>query len=155
MIDGFVNKFMDNQIDNVVKIRKEYYQIFPELNELMGKVNKNLNRDPFSAGVFLGVEKGKEFRPSIALLDMVGVRTEKLVVVDDKAEWLFLCGRDVFAQSVVDSRVKSGPAIVLNKRKEVLGYGDVVGDMAKRQQVYLKNILDKGDFLRREMRKRR
>lgn len=155
MIEGFVNKFMEKQIDNVVKIRKEYYHLFPELRELMDKVNKNLNREPFSAGVFLGVEKGKEFRPSIALLDMVGVQTERLVVVDDKAEWLFLCGRDVFASSVVDSRVKSGPAIVMNKRKEVLGYGQVVGDMAKRQQVYLKNILDKGEFLRREMGKRR
>lgn len=155
MIESFVSKFMEKQIDNVMKIRKEYYHVSPELHELMEKVDKNLNREPFSAGVFLGVEKGKQFQPSIALLDMVGAQTGRLVVVDDKAEWLFLCGRDVFAKSVIDSRVRSGPAIVMNRRKEVLGYGRVVGDLGKRQQVYLKNMLDKGDFLRREMGKKR
>ena len=72
-------------------------------------------------------------------------------MVDDKAEWLFLCGRDVFAKSVVKANVKSGRVIVCNKGKEVLGYGNIVGELGRKDKVFVKNLLDKGDFLRREM----
>jgi len=154
MIDNFISQFTEQKLLHVVKVGRGYYQIMPELRELMEKTNKNLNREPYSAGLFLGEEKGKKFTPSLALLDMVGMTTHKWVTVDDKAEWLFLCGRDVFAQSVLKANVKSGIVLVANKNKEVLGYGKITGSLEKADQVYVTNILDKGDYLRREMKKR-
>jgi ribosome biogenesis protein Nip4 len=75
-------------------------------------------------------------------------------MVDDKAEWLFLCGRDVFGKSVVKANVNSGIALVVNSKKEVLGYGKITGELKNKERVFVKNILDRGDYLRREMGRR-
>jgi ribosome biogenesis protein Nip4 len=154
MIDSFIRQFTDQKLLHIVKIGRGYYQVVPELRKLMEKVDKNLRREAYSAGLFLGEEKGKKFLPSIALLDTLGHASHRWVMVDDKAEWLFLCGRDVFAKSVVKANVKSGIVLVSNKRGEVLGYGKITGDMSKKDKVYVKNFLDRGDFLRREMGKK-
>lgn len=140
-------------LNHVFKIGRNCYQVMPALDEAMQTIKKSTGRDPVSAGVFLGEEKGKVFRPSIALLDLLGRATDRWVTIDSKAEWLFLCGRDVFAKSVVKANVKSGVVLVASKEKEVLGYGKITGDLSKPDKVYIKNILDKGDFLRREMTK--
>ena len=155
MIEAFVKGFTEEKLVDVVKVGRGYYQLTPELQGLMESVNKSLNREPYSAGLFLGEEKGKRFFPSMALLDIIGKSSERWVIVDDNAEWLFLCGRDVFAKSVVDANVNRGIALVLNGKKEVLGYGKITGNILDKENVFVKNILDKGDFLRREMSKKR
>ena len=154
MINSFIKQFTEQNLLHLTKIGRNYYQILPELRKVMEQTRKNLNREPCSAGVFLGQEKGKKFYPSLALLDTIGRVTHRWVMVDDKAEWLFLCGRDVFAKSVIKANVSNGLVIVCNKNKEVLGYGRIVGTPKKKNTVYVKNILDKGDFLRRESGKK-
>ena len=121
---------------------------------MMEKIDASMNRTAFSAGLYLGEQKGAKFMPSLALLDMLGRASHRWVSVDDKAEWLFLCGRDVFAKSVVKANVKSGMVLVANKRGEILGYGKIAGSLEKADSVYIKNHLDRGDFLRREMGKK-
>ena len=153
MIDQFTRQFTEQKLLHIEKIGREYYQIGAELKELMVTADRNLNRNPISAGLYMGMERGKRFYPSLALLDTIGRVTERWNTVDDKAEWLFLCGRDVFAGSVVKANVRHGLVLVANKRKEVLGYGKIVGDPDKSDSVFIKNILDKGDYLRREMKR--
>ncbi len=155
MIDSFISRFTDQKLLHVVKVGRNYYQMQNGLKDTMERINKSTGRDPFSAGLFLGEERSKRFYPSLALLDLLGRASHRWVMVDDKAEWLFLCGRDVFAKSVVKANVKSGLALVVSREKEVLGYGKVTGDLKDGEKVFLKNILDKGDFLRREMSKTR
>ncbi len=139
---------------HVQQIGREYYQILPPLRKVMEKIDAALGRPAFSAGLYLGEQKGKEFKPGLALLNMVSRASNCWVSVDDNAEWLFLCGRDIFAKSVVKSNVKSGIVLVANKRGEILGYGRITGDVSKKNSVYVKNILDRGDYLRRELVKR-
>ena len=153
MIADFIGQFTDMQLNHVQKFGREYYQIFPELDSAVALIRKNAGRDPVSAGVFLGEERRKVFVPSIALLDILGRSTDRWVVVDEKAEWLFLCGRDVFAKSVVNANVKDGIVLVASRKKEVLGYGAIAGDLSRPERVFIRNMLDKGDFLRREMSK--
>ena len=155
MIESFIRKFTDMPLNHVMKIGRQYFQVFPELKDAVETINKNLDREPFTAGVFLGEEKRNKFLPSIALIDIISRATDKWVTVDDNAEWLFLCGRDIFGKSVVKANVKKGMVLVGNKDKEVLGYGKITGNMDKPDQVYITNILDKGDFLRREMSKKK
>ncbi|NQU79027.1 hypothetical protein HQ545_04635 [Candidatus Woesearchaeota archaeon] len=152
MIDDFVSRFTEQKLCHIVKSGREYFQISPDLNAVMDKVSKNLNREPVCAGLFLGEDKGKRFRSSFALLELLGRASTRWVIVDEKAEWLFLCGRDVFSSSIVKSNVAKGDALVVNKHGEVLGYGKVVGNLNK-DCIYLDNIIDRGDFIRREMRK--
>lgn len=151
MIEQFTQQFTEQKLLHVVKIGRGYYQVLPELRSLMETIDKNLGRPAYSAGLFLGESKGNKFYPSPALLDSIGRATDQWVMVDDKAEWLFLCGRDVFASSVVKANVKRGLVLVANRNREVLGYGKIVGGLEKKDKVYIKNFLDKGDFLRREM----
>lgn len=153
MIEPFITQFTDQKLLHIHKIGRGYYQIMPPLKQVMEKLDKNLGREAFSAGIFLGEEKGKKFYPSPALLDIIGHASEQWVMVDDKSEWLFLCGRDVFGRGVVKANVKSGTVLVANKKQEILGYGKITGDLANKDKVFVKNFLDKGDYLRRDMKK--
>lgn len=153
-IERFISRFTENKLLHIIKIGKNYYHVLPELRKLMEKAGKNIGREAQYVGIFLGKEKEKNFIPSLALLDMIGRTTHRWVMVDDKAEWLFLCGRDIFSSSVVKANVKKGMVMICNKKKEILGYGDMAGTTNKKDNVHIKNILDKGDFLRREIRKK-
>jgi len=105
----------------------------------------------FYAGLYLGKSKGKKFFPSINLLNLIKDRTKNKIWIDKKTEWLFVCGRDIFASGIRRTSLTTGSpiALVLNQNNEVLGFGKM-GEDLKEKGVVVKNILDIGDFLRRE-----
>lgn len=109
----------------------------------------------FYAGVYLGRVKSGVFLPSFNLLKIVAEKegTNK-VFVDERSAWLFICGRDIFKRGIIKvegSRKKGDYTLVLNKHGECLGFGVILQnlDVAKKG-VAVKNVLDIGDFLRRE-----
>jgi ribosome biogenesis protein Nip4 len=77
------------------------------------------------------------------------------IVVDRKAAWLFVCGRDIFRRGILavhGSRRKGDYVLVLNEFGECLGFGKITHSLdAVETQVVVKNISDVGDFLRREV----
>jgi ribosome biogenesis protein Nip4 len=79
-------------------------------------------------------------------------------VVDDKAAWLFICGRDIFKEGVMQvegSREKGSYILILNKHGECLGFGKIRRNLDKvKSGVAVENVLDIGDFLRREKSQR-
>lgn len=91
----------------------------------------------------LGRIDRKGFHPSITLLDLLNSLTERKIVVNDKTAWLFLCGRNVLKEGIVERGAEEGHVLVTNERGEVLGYGKITG-------AGVTNKLDRGDFLRRE-----
>ena len=154
-IKAFVKRFNAKlEIDErlVVKKRNRYY--------LLSKTLKHQISDKFFfAGTYLGAVKGDSFFPSFILLRMIATRKANKIVVDNKTAWLFICGRDIFKQGIVKAtNLKKGHyALVLNKRNECLGFGKVTINIQQEidlRRVALKNILDIGDFLRREKPKR-
>ena len=122
------------------------------LNETLQRtVRKNF----YYAGIYLGKVKNGKFFPSFNLLSILAKGEANKIVVEKKAAWLFICGRDVFRKGVVavrGSRTKGAHTLVLNDFGECLGFGRVVGslDEAKKNEVVVRNISDIGDFLRRE-----
>ena len=138
-VEEFTKKFTGDKLKNVIKLQRNFFQVSDELLKFKSRIKK----EPFAIGTYLG--SGKPFHPSAALLDWVGERTKRYVEVDRKAAWLFLCGRDLFSNSILKKNVDKGLVIVKNEENEVLGYGEFTG-----RQVAIKNLLDKGDFLRRE-----
>ena len=108
----------------------------------------------FYAGTYLGKVKNGKFFPSFNLLAMLAKGEANKIVVDKKAAWLFICGRDVFQQGILavrDSRKKGDHTLVLNEFDECLGFGKIIGslDEAVKTEVAVKNVSDIGDFLRR------
>ena len=113
--------------------------------------------DFFCAGTYLGKVRGNVFFPSFSLLAMIAERVEaNKIVVDDKAEWLFICGRDIFfrgIKKVIGTKKRGELTLVLNSYGECLGFGKITLSLDEdkgKQKVAVKNISDIGDFLRRE-----
>jgi ribosome biogenesis protein Nip4 len=132
----------------IVEKSQRFYLLNPRLKKM-------LPTDFFYSGLYLGkVGKNGGFFPSFNFLNMlVGVATNK-VVVEAKAAWLFTCGRDIFREAIVKvmgSKHKGDAAIILNEFGECLGFGTLMeGLTGSEGNVAVKNVLDVGDFLRRE-----
>ena len=121
-------------------------------------LNENLKRhvpsDFLYAGTYLGETRHKEFVPSFPLLNMIAKTDASKVYVDERTEWLFICGRDIFKRGVKKTTGTAGRGdytLVMNLRGECLGFGQFLVDSAEeRESVAVQNLLDLGDFLRRE-----
>jgi ribosome biogenesis protein Nip4 len=125
-------------------------------------LSKNLKqktpKDFFYAGTYLGAVKGTGFFPSFLLLKKIAKTKANKLMVDKKTAWLFICGRDIFRKGILkgDNLKKGDYALVMNEHDECLGFGKIAANLRgapDSKQVAVKNILDIGDFLRREKRK--
>ena len=123
-------------------------------------VNKNLRgyiqKDFYYVGTYLGKVKKRKFFPSFNLLAILARGDANKIVVDKRAAWLFICGRDIFRRGILTVRgslKKSDHTLVINEFGECLGFGKIacrLDEKAKKTEVAVKNISDVGDFLRRE-----
>jgi ribosome biogenesis protein Nip4 len=125
---------------------------------LNDNLKKQIQQDFFYAGVYLGKLQGSRFFPSFSLLTMMTDSRANKTFVDRKTAWLFICGRDVFKKGVLHpkSTVRKGEyTLILNEFNECLGFGKILHNIRKEKdanKVVVKNILDLGNFLRREKR---
>jgi ribosome biogenesis protein Nip4 len=123
---------------------------------LNARLRKLVSPDFFHAGTYLGKARDGAFFPSLPLLAMMAMKESNRVTVNAKAEWLFICGRDIFKEGIVEvkgSKRKGAYTLVLNEQQECLGFGRIVKEPDKgrdKDQPTIRNILDIGDFLRRE-----
>ncbi|MGE5574921.1 MAG: hypothetical protein ACM3UL_02185 [Ignavibacteria bacterium] len=135
--------------DLMVEKNGRFYLVNPVLNSIV-------RQDFFYAGIYLGKAKEGKFFPSFNLLGMLAKKGANRVVLGRKAAWLFICGRDVLGKSIV--RVwgpgkKNTNTLVVNEFGECLGFGRIVGNLSGKGedgQIVVRNVLDVGDFLRRE-----
>ena len=128
----------------------EKQQCFYLLNPALRKVTCS---DFYYAGLYLGRVKNGVFFPSFNFLNMLVPIAANKVVLERKAAWLFICGRDVFRRGIVKfmgSQQKGAFTLVLNEFGECLGFGMVCAGVEELAGVVLRNVLDLGDFLRRE-----
>jgi ribosome biogenesis protein Nip4 len=149
-IDDFVSRFgTDISLDETLIVKKQsrYFLLDENLKQLASK-------DFFYAGTYVGKIKDGRFFPSVSFLELIARKEANKVTVDKKTEWLFTCGRDIFAQGIVNvigSGKRDDYTLVLNLYGECLGFGRILCNIdVKRQGLVIKNILDIGDFLRRE-----
>jgi ribosome biogenesis protein Nip4 len=156
VINDFVKQFdatvpLDKSC--VVRNRNRYY-LLPK------KMKQQIPKGFFHAGAYLGAIKGNSFFPSFLLLAMIGEHKANKLVIDKKTAWLFICGRDLFKHGIVKGRnLKKGDyTLILNQHDECLGFGKVMHNLLEeleKKEVAVKNVLDIGDFLRREKRQPR
>jgi ribosome biogenesis protein Nip4 len=149
-IQDFVGLFGTSiSLDESLIVRRgnRYFLVSASLKRLVSK-------DFFYAGTYLGKVKNGKFFPGFDLLSMLAKKRPNKVVVNMKTEWLFICGRDVFKQGilkVMGSPRKGDHVLVVNRHGECLGFGRAVSDLDEEGGgVAVKNVLDIGDFLRRE-----
>lgn len=141
-LNNFVKNFSDKEIDNVILNRDVYYLTNPDLR----KISTSININPISEGITLG-KQGKHFTPSAELLEIISKMTSNKIFVNEKAEWLFLCGRDIFESSIIKNQSEGRIFLVQNMKDENLGYAEKI---KQGKEFLIKNKFDRGDFLRRE-----
>lgn len=134
-IQEFLKNFTDEDIGEIELKKNTYY--FKSQNQI---------EQAISQGLPLGTT-GKYFKPSLYLLEILSKKSTNKILINDKAEWLFLCGRDVFQESITSDNSKTDLLLVQNQRNENLGLGKKTW---KGKKLIIKNIMDRGDFLRRE-----
>ena len=131
----------------VIEKDQRYYLLNPRIKKLM-------RIDFFYSGLYLGKVKNGVFFPSFNLLNMLVDVAANKVFLDRKAAWLFICGRDVFKQGITrffGAQSKGDCTLVMNEFGECLGFGRISEKMDTAEgRVVIRNILDVGDFLRRE-----
>ncbi len=144
LFQKFVEQFGVEGIPNVVRSGKSYYYAEHPLITM----REHITRDVYSMGLYLGEEK-VGFNASPALIDMIAKlpsAQKRKVFVNKKAEWMFLCGRNVLSDSIIKNphRLDEGIVLVQNERDENLGFGM----FKKEDTLIIKHILDKGKYLR-------
>lgn len=152
-LEKFTQQFIGKRIldeRNVILIENKLFLIDEKMKEILNKVNKR----PFYLGMYIGKSKGDKFFPSFALLKKISNYTNNKIWIDDKTEWLFTCGRDIFSEGITNvtgHKDKGGVSLIFNRQNDLLGFGKITQKI-DRQGVVVKNILDIGDFFRREHR---
>ena len=99
--------------------------------------------------MFLGRQERSDFVPSFQLLDRIMVHTARKVTLNEKAAWLFICGRDIFKEGILEAHAGflEGDLVLLqNTLGECLG----IGKWQVGKKIAITRVLDRGDFLRRE-----
>jgi len=111
--------------------------------------------------VYVGMRRGrisgKIFIPAPSFLEDLKPFIDELnyAVLNDKASWLFLCGRDALPNGIsrlnLPDPTAGRLALVFNSGMECLGYGRI--EKNGEGDVWIRNLFDLGDFLRREDKK--
>ncbi len=143
MIENFVALFTDEHITYVERTNRFFF--VPD--DVLSHEEKN-GLKTLSIGLPLGEIKNTEFHPSLPLLSWIAEHSTHKVFITDKATWLFLCGRDVPKDAIIKTYVEYGLVLVQNKENENLGYGKITPKG-------IRNLLDRGDYLRRERKSSR
>ena len=149
-IEVFASRFGNEIAFNkelIVEKNQRYYLFNPRLK-------KDVQYDFYYAGLYLGkIGKNGGFFPSFNLLNMLVDVVANKMVIDQKAAWLFICGRDIFCKGIVKvmgSKRKGDVTLVMNEFGECLGFGKILDLTGSDSKVAVENVLDIGDFLRRE-----
>src|SRR3972149_5598494 len=151
-INDFISRFetsinLDEKL--IVKNQNRFFLI----NETL---RFQIQKDFFYVGAYLGKVKDGIFFPSFILLAMMAETNANKTMVDKKTAWLFICGRDVFKQGIIQmtgSKSKGDYTLVLNQYNECLGFGRIlfnINEQKDKSKVIVKNISNIGDFLKRE-----
>lgn len=123
------------ELPDVKEFHKKFYLAGKEILDFQARIDKEF----FSIGLFLGDEKNP--RPSA--VELMARNSDKKAFVDDKAEWMFLCGNKVLKKAITKLNAEPGEFVMVqNKRDENLGLGQLD------RHGNIKNILDKGIYLR-------
>ena len=142
---------------NIILARNNRVEIFKVSDELL-KIYKLLReyREPYCFSNFIG-EATKKFRISLMAIHEYVKLGKRIVRINEKAEQLFLYGRDVFSSSIVSHTNdfdEGDYVMVCNDKGEALGVGQAMAPAQIINElgdfIAVKNLMDLGWYLRHE-----
>lgn len=151
-LDQFLAKFTNQKLFDKEKIFRhgnELFLVASQLSQVQEKSFSFIGKNPFFIGEFIGVETPHKVIPSLSLLNRLNKVSVKKAVVNEKGEWLFACGRDLWKESIIKLAADLNNddfLLIVNELDEPLGIGILKQD----KHCFVKNYFDIGDFFRRE-----
>lgn len=145
--ESFISKFAGLAIE-YIKMGNKYFLADKELQELA----KQLNTKTEAVGLYLGKEEKDKFMPSLALLEILSKVSDEKVIVNDIGELDFLYNKDLkrrHIKSFTGGNKEGFLKLIMNEHDECIGYGKISKDLDS-ETPEIKNMLDRGDFMRRE-----
>ncbi len=132
-----------DKLGNLVKESKFVYSVNDKLLNHITSIDHRF----FFVGTSIGELRQKGFFPNPEFIDFLSKRSEDKIIINDKSEWMFLCGKDIFKSGVSSDKSKDSArnVFVQNKNNENLG----LAGSFKNGQYY--HILDKGAYVRKEI----
>ena len=146
-LDEFLKPFgIKKKIDTQI-VNRSYFIV---------KDRQFLGKNPAYSGECIAHIRGPVLIPSIDFLQQIGKESRRHVIINPKAEWLFICGRDIFTKGITahNNPEVGDRVVILNQHKECLGYGDMTAPFTD-TRVVIKRLFDIGDLLRRERKSRK
>jgi ribosome biogenesis protein Nip4 len=146
-IDEFLKPFGIKKKTDAQIVSRSYFIV---------KDKQFLGKNSAYSGECIAHIRGPVLIPSIDFLQQIGKEARRHVIINPKAEWLFICGRDIFAKGITahNNPVVGDRVVILNQHKECLGYGDMTMPLTD-TRVVIKRLFDIGDLLRRERKSRK
>lgn len=141
-----LQKYTKQITSKQIKYTKEKNKYYETNKELLDTISKTKQK-PVRHGLLLGTETSTKFKPTLYLIDKLSKTSKNKIYINKKAEWLFICGRDVFSENVIKNKSNKKMFFVQNEEDENLGLG--IQDTVKGKKI-IKNIRDKGKYLRNE-----
>ncbi|MBI4447510.1 hypothetical protein HY643_00875 [Candidatus Woesearchaeota archaeon] len=148
MIQTFIQKFTQEKIE-YTKIGSKYFLATKSLIQIKDKIKIT----PLLVGLYLGEEKEGKFAPSLALLEIIAKTSTNKVFIKDIGEMDFIYGKKLRSRHIlkIEGETKVGfLKLIQNEHDENLGLGKISKEI-KEGGTIIKNKMDRGDFLRREM----
>ncbi len=146
-LDEFLKPFgIKKKIDTQI-VNRSYFIV---------KDKNFLGKNPAYSGECIAHIRGPVLIPSTSFLQQIGKEARGHVIINPKAEWLFICGRDIFAKGITahNNPEVGDRVVILNQHKECLGYGDMTAPLTD-TRVVIKRLFDIGDLLRRERKSKK
>lgn len=146
MIDVFLSKFGIKKFDYLT-VDNRFYLVSEELQKLA----KEIKRQPDLIGLYLGEVKDGKFSPSLGLLSLMAKNCTEKIWIKDIGENDFLYGKNLRPRHIIkiEGTMKEGfLKIAVNEKNECLGLAKI--KKITGNEVSLRNVLDLGDYLRRE-----
>ncbi len=147
---NFIKLFTQSKVldeKSVLRNGSSWYLVTDSIRQLTTRFSFR----PVFCGALLGRDVSSGFIPSVGLLQLLVPHASSTVTVSNKGAWLFICGRDLWSESLTANK---GPCaaqslvLVLNSFNECIGIGQVVQKLSARGLV-VKNLFDIGWFVRK------
>lgn len=120
------------------------------IKKFLCKIPEDIEASSIGEAFFAGESYAiydKKITPTLKFLELIKKSGAESMRLNDKASWLFICGRDILPQGIVgdsekDSK-KTRKILICNLRGEIIG-------VAQRSGKELNNYWHIGDYLKRE-----
>jgi len=135
--------------------RQEVFAVtIEQFNFIFNKVKTVLGREPYCAGVFVGIY-GKKFKPSLDICEkLFKMAKRNAIMINEQAAILFSYGRDVMLKSVTKVYEPLHEiVVVIDPQENVVGLCKLImRNLIKTlcsERIVCENIIDKGWYLRK------